>query len=98
MLAFLTTCLPADYSGKHMNSPPRIEVAPDGQTATAKTDVVWITQDFQNTIVGRYDDELVKQYGRWLFARRVETTVPFTPGPAPMSETALSVSSATMRK
>ena len=30
MLEFLTTCLPDDYSGKHMNSPPLIEIGPDG--------------------------------------------------------------------
>lgn len=97
MLAFLTTCLPADYNGKHMNSPPLIELAPDGQTATGKTDVVWIAQNFENTIVGRYDDLFVKRDGRWLISRRVESTVPFTPGPPPMSETAMSVSEATMR-
>ena len=32
-----------------------------------------------------------------LFSRRVESTVPFTPGPPPMSDTAMSVSEATMR-
>jgi uncharacterized protein (TIGR02246 family) len=98
MLEFLTTCLPDDYSGKHMNSPPLIEVASDGETATAKTDVVWITHDFENTIVARYDDTFVKRDGKWLFLRRDESTVEFRPGPPPMSETALRVSSATMRK
>jgi uncharacterized protein (TIGR02246 family) len=97
MLEFLTTCLPDDYAGKHMNSQPLIELASDGETATARTDVVWISQDFENRIVGRYDDVLVKRDGRWLFARRVESTVPFTPGPPPMSDTAMSVSAATMR-
>jgi uncharacterized protein (TIGR02246 family) len=98
MLEFLTTCLPDDYSGKHMNSPALIEVAPDGLSATAKTDVVWITEDFENTIVARYDDTLVKREGRWLFLRREESTVGFRPGPPPMSETALAVSEATMRR
>ena len=98
MLEFLTTCLPADYFGKHMNSPPLIELAPDGTTATAKTDVVWISQNFENTIVARYDDIIVKRDGRWLFLRREESTVEFKPGSPPMSETAMAVSSATMRK
>jgi hypothetical protein len=95
LLDFLTTCLPEDYSGKHMNAPSLIEVAADRLSATAKTDVVWISQDFENRIVGRYDDLFERRSGRWLFSRRVESKVPFTPGP-PMSETALSVSSATM--
>jgi uncharacterized protein (TIGR02246 family) len=98
LLEFLTTCLPDDYSGKHMNAPPLVEVAPDGASATAKTDVVWISQDFENRIVGRYDDVFEKRDGRWLFSRRVESTVPYTPGPPPMSETAMRVSAATMRR
>jgi uncharacterized protein (TIGR02246 family) len=98
MLEFLTTCLPDDYFGKHMNSPPLIEIGPDGTAATAKTDVVWISQNFENTIVARYDDTLVKRNGRWLFLRREESTVQFKPGAPPMSETAMAVSSATMRR
>ena len=98
MLEFLTTCLPDDYTGKHMNSPPLVELSPDGERATAKTDVVWITHDFENTIVGRYADTFVRREGRWLFSRREESTVEYRPGPPPMSETAMSVSSATMRK
>jgi uncharacterized protein (TIGR02246 family) len=98
LLAFLTTCLPADYSGKHLNSPPLVELAPDGESATARTDVVWISQDFENRIVGRYDDRFVRRDGRWLFLRREESTVPFTPGPPPMSDTAMRVSEATMRR
>jgi uncharacterized protein (TIGR02246 family) len=97
LLEFLTTCLPDGYSGKHMNAPSLVEVAPDGTSATAKTDVVWISQDFENRIVGRYDDVFERRDGRWLFSRRVESTVPYTPGPPPMSETAMSVSAATMR-
>jgi uncharacterized protein (TIGR02246 family) len=97
LLEFLTSCLPEGYSGKHMNSPPLVELAADGASATARTDVVWISQDFENRIVGRYDDLLERRDGRWLFVRRVESTVPFTPGPPPMSQTALAVSAATMR-
>ena len=97
LLAFLTTCLPDDYSGKHMNAPPLVELAADGETATAKTDVVWISQDFENRIVARYQDRFVKRDGRWLFLLRDELTVPYTPGPPPMSETAMNVSEAKMR-
>jgi uncharacterized protein (TIGR02246 family) len=97
MLAFLTTCLPDDYGGKHMNSPPLIELAPDGEHATADTDVVWIPQNFENAIVARYHDTFVRRDGRWLFARREETPLQYRPGPPPMSETAVSVSGATMR-
>jgi uncharacterized protein (TIGR02246 family) len=32
--------------------------------ATAKTDAVWISRDFENRIVGRYDDTFVGQNGR----------------------------------
>jgi uncharacterized protein (TIGR02246 family) len=97
LLAFLTTCLPDDYTSKHLCSPPLVDLAPDGETARARTDVVWIAQNFENTIVARYDDTVVKRDGRWLFQRRVEVPVPYRPGSPPQSETALSVSSPTMR-
>ena len=57
VLDFLTTCLPDDYTGKHMNSPALIELTGPGR-ARARTDVVWITMDFANQIVARYDDML----------------------------------------
>jgi uncharacterized protein (TIGR02246 family) len=98
LLEFLTNCLPADYDGKHMNSPSLIEVGPDGQSATARTDVVWITQAFENQIVARYNDQLVRVDGRWLFRRRDETPVEFRAGPPPMSDAAVGASAATMRK
>ena len=95
VLDFLTTCLPADYNGKHMNSPPLIELL--GPAARARTDVVWITQDFENQIVARYDDIFRLVDGRWLFERRTEVVVPFREGEPPMSDTAMELSSATMR-
>jgi hypothetical protein len=96
VLDFLTTCLPADYNGKHMNSPALIELIDDTH-ARARTDVVWITMDFENRIVARYDDSFRLVDGRWLFERRTEVVVPFRAGEPPMSETAMAVSSATMR-
>jgi uncharacterized protein (TIGR02246 family) len=98
LLAFLTTCLPDDYHGKHLCSPPLVELASDGESARARTDVVWIPQNFENTIVARYDDTVVRRDGRWLFQRRVEVPVQFRPGPPPQSDAALAVSSLTMRR
>jgi uncharacterized protein (TIGR02246 family) len=96
LMEFLSTCLPDGYSGKHMNSPPLVVVAEDGETATAQTDVVWVSQDFENRIVARYVDEFAKYDGRWLFKRRVEEPIPHIPGPPPMSDTAIQLSQATM--
>jgi uncharacterized protein (TIGR02246 family) len=96
VMAFLSTCLPDDYEGKHMNPQTLVELAGDGQSAVADTDVVWIPQNFQNTILARYHDEVVKDGDRWLFRRREEFPVQYRPGPPPMSGTAISVSSATM--
>jgi uncharacterized protein (TIGR02246 family) len=96
VLDFLTTCLPADYNGKHMNAPPLVEMlAPD--RARARTDVVWITMDFENRIVARYDDIFRLVDGRWLFERRTEVVVPFREGEPPMSDTAMALSSSSMR-
>jgi uncharacterized protein (TIGR02246 family) len=97
MLRFLTTCLPDDYYGKHICAPSLIELGPDGTTATAQTDVLWIAQNFENSIIGRYDDTFVKRDGRWLFARREETSIPHRGGPPPYSETVVAVSGANMR-
>lgn len=97
LLEFLTTCLPPGYTGKHMNANTRIQIAEDGQTATAQTDVVWIAQNFENQILARYYDTFVRRDGRWLFQRRQEIPVPFKEGFPPYSETALSVSGPTMR-
>lgn len=98
VLEFLSSCLPTGYVGKHMLSHPWIQVAEDGNTAIARTDVVWITQDFANQIVARYNDELVRgPDGRWRFRRRWETPVPYSDAPTPMSDAALAMSEATMR-
>jgi hypothetical protein len=98
VLDFLTTCLPQGYVSKHMISQPLIELAEDGLTARARTDVVWIAADFTNAIVGRYNDELVRDAGAWKFRRRQETPVPYRAGPAPMSDAAQSASGATMHQ
>lgn len=97
LMDFLSHCLPAGYRSKHMISRPLVTVADDGLTATARTDVVWVAANFENTIVGRYEDDLVRELDGWKFARRVERPVRYVPGPPPMSDTANEVSSATMR-
>lgn len=97
LIEFLSTCLPQGYQSKHMISPPVIELADDGTTATARTDVVWISADFEVTIVARYNDVLVREAQGWRIKRRVEHPLQFTPGPPPMSAAATGVSSATMR-
>ena len=97
LLEFLRTCLPAGFQSKHMIAPAVIDLADDGLTAKARTDVVWISGNFENTIVARYHDDLVNQDGRWRFRRRLEIPMQYTPGPPPMSETATGVSAATMR-
>jgi 3-phenylpropionate/cinnamic acid dioxygenase small subunit len=98
VMDFLSTCLPAGYRSKHMISRPVVDLAADGESARASTDVVWIAANFENTIVGRYDDELVRQEDGWRFHRRVERPVQFVPGAPPMSAAATGVSEATMRK
>lgn len=97
LMEFLSACLPAGYRSKHMISRPLVELGADGSTAAARTDVVWIAANFENTIVGRYEDELVRDDRGWRFARRVERPVKYVPGPPPMSDAATGVSAATMR-
>ena len=86
MLEFLRTCLPEGYQSKHMISPPIVELPHDGMQATAKTDVVWIAQNFENAIVARYDDDLVRGPDGWRIRRRSETALRHQPGPPPMSD------------
>jgi len=96
--AFMIGCLPADYQSKHLCGPSVIELGPDGTTATARTDVVWIAANYENQIVARYVDTLVKRDGRWRISRREEWPVPYRPGPPPMSAESVRLSGATMRK
>jgi uncharacterized protein (TIGR02246 family) len=95
---FMVGCLPPDYVSKHLCGPSVIDLAPDGLSARARTDVVWIAANYDNQIVARYVDDLVKRDGRWLIRRRDEIPVPYRPGPPPMSEAALDLSAPTMRK
>jgi uncharacterized protein (TIGR02246 family) len=94
---FMVNCLPHDYGSKHLCGVPVIDLAPDRQSATARTDVVWIAQNYENTIVARYEDTLVKVDGSWRISRRNEVVVPFRAGPPPMFEESKELSGATMR-
>ena len=53
--------------------------------------------DFENRIVARYDDIFRLVDGRWLFERRLEVVVPYREGEPPMSDTAMELSSSSMR-
>jgi uncharacterized protein (TIGR02246 family) len=94
---FMTHCLPDAYACKHLCGSPVIDLAADGRTAQTRTDVVWIAQNYENTIVARYVDTLRKEGGRWRISRREEVVVPFAPGPPPMSEESKALSGPTMR-
>jgi len=98
IIEFMRTCLPEDYQSKHMNPQTLVTFADDGQSAEVDTDVVWIAQNFENTIVARYHDDVVKQDGTWLIRRREEIPLQFRPGPPPMSDTAVSVSAGTLKE
>jgi hypothetical protein len=63
-MSVLSTCLPEDYEGKHRNPQTLVPLARDAQSAVVDTDVVWIPQNFQNTIVARYHDHVVRQGDR----------------------------------
>jgi hypothetical protein len=98
VMRFLSSCLPAGYRSKHLISPPLIDLAVDGLSASARTDVIWIAQNFHTEIIARYEDDLVCQDGRWRIRRRNERPLEHRPGPPPMSEDASRVSRPTMRK
>ena len=97
VMEFLSTCLPDDYHGKHFNPQTLVQFAAVGQSAVVDTDVVWVPENFENTILARYHDDVVRAGDRWLIRRREEFPVTHRPGPPPMSTTAMSVSSSTMR-
>jgi hypothetical protein len=52
-------------------------------------------QEIRDLVVAR--DDVVRQDGRWLIRRREEFPIAHRPGPPPMSDTAMTVSSDTMR-
>jgi len=81
VMAFLSGCLIEDYFAKHINGQSLIVVNEDGVTATGKTDVLWLAQNFETQVMARYVDSYVKVGGRWLFKHREEVGVDYRPGP-----------------
>jgi uncharacterized protein (TIGR02246 family) len=96
VMSFLSTCVPDDYEGKHLNTQTLVQLAEDGQSAIADTDVVWIPQNFQNTILARYHDDVVKLPTAGCSVAARSSRWQYRPGPPPMSEAAMTVSSTTM--
>lgn len=81
-MSFLSKCLPEDYEGKHMNPQTLVQLARDGRSAVADTDVVWIPQNFQNTIHARYHDDVVER-DRGPAASQHSQPSTITPGTSP---------------
>ena len=71
--AFMHEAQPADRRGKHVAINPLIDVAPDGLSATAATDYIFVARTADGlavTSAGRYHDRLVRDADRWRFAER----------------------------
>ena len=81
VMAFLSGCLIEDYFAKHINGQSLIVVNEDGVTATGKTDVLWLAQNFETQVMARYVDSYVKVGGHWLFKHREEVGIDYRPGP-----------------
>ena len=95
VMGFLSGCLSADYFAKHINGQSLIEVNQDGVTATGRTDVLWLAQNFETQVMARYVDTYVKAGGRWLFKHRQEVGVAYRPGP--VSSGPMAIGGPTMR-
>jgi uncharacterized protein (TIGR02246 family) len=91
LVRFISGGLPDDYICKHLCTAPLVELDDDGLRATGQVDVLWVAQNYQNAILGRYRDEYVKGDGHWRFKRREESTIPLKEGPIPLSQTNLDV-------
>jgi len=89
VMDFLRGCLTEDYFAKHLNGQSLIEVNEDGVTATGKTDVLWLAQNFETQVMARYVDTYVKAGGRWMFSRREEVGIDYRPGPVSSGPTAI---------
>jgi SnoaL-like protein len=95
VMGFLRGCLTEDYFAKHINGQSLIEVNEDGISATGKTDVLWLAQNFETQVMARYVDSYVKVDGRWLFKHREEIAVAYRPGP--VSSGPMAIGGPTMR-
>ncbi len=95
VMDFLSGCLTEDYFAKHINGQSLIEVNEDGITATGKTDVLWLAQNFETQVMARYVDSYVKVDGRWMFKHREEVGIAYRPGP--VSSGPMAIGGPTMR-
>lgn len=63
----------ADLASRHLNTSLLFEIDSSGKCATGQSAVVLTLakrQGYKVAFLGRYDDEVVKVNGRWLFSRR----------------------------
>jgi 3-phenylpropionate/cinnamic acid dioxygenase small subunit len=70
---FISAAQPPELRGKHVCANSLIDIEPDGATARARTDFVFVGRTDEGlavTSAGRYHDTLVKHADRWLFASR----------------------------
>jgi 3-phenylpropionate/cinnamic acid dioxygenase small subunit len=69
--AFIESGQGPDQRGRHLASEPVIDLGPDGRSARAWTDYVFLDKKRLVTSVGRYHDEFARDHdGRWRFALR----------------------------
>jgi len=68
---FISAAMGPEARGRHITANPVVEV--DGDTATTSIDYLFVKgagASFQVINVGRYNDVLVRDGDRWLFAKR----------------------------
>jgi 3-phenylpropionate/cinnamic acid dioxygenase small subunit len=68
--AFIERGQPPDKRGKHICFNSVIDIDPDGESARAWTDYVFMDRDRAITSAGRYHDRFVRHPDRWRFAER----------------------------
>lgn len=77
---FLQKGLDHGMAGIHLPGPTRIDVADDGQTATAWSSFVFVANGSDAIVRGMYRDLLVHDEGRWWLQRRHVEIFPGGPG------------------
>jgi len=63
---------------RHIVANILVDVAPDGQSATAQSQILLFTAAKTAPMVGTYQDQLVRENGQWLFTER-KGSLDFTP-------------------
>lgn len=75
----------ATIASRHLNTSLLFELDPSGERATGQSTTVACfatRQGYRVAFLGRYDDEVVKVDGDWVFARRWVTVDPLPEDPA----------------